>query len=225
MGSAGRLDAGPRAAPALTEFPNGSSFETEVRRGRTDMGGQGLGSSLRRRGAPTGAVASLALVLAVSAPAATPAPEPDAPPLAVAPEAPPATRAEPVPVRRPQVVVPAPVVRQVAPVVAVVPTQPAATPAPKPSVKPKAKAKPRSTPKPRAAPKAKRPAAAARHAVATPLRIPHDRGPVPLAALRLGADSLDRGLLAIAGLGLLLVTLGGGVVLASVRRELRGLAA
>jgi hypothetical protein len=52
------------------------------------------------------------------------------------------------------------------------------------------------------------------------VRTPHDRSPVPLAALVSGAEELDGGLLAAAGLALLLVTLGGAVVFASVRREL-----
>ncbi len=56
-------------------------------------------------------------------------------------------------------------------------------------------------------------------------RPPHDRSPVPLAAFRAAADGLDRGLLAVAGFALLLATLGGGVVLAVARRELRGLMA
>lgn len=54
---------------------------------------------------------------------------------------------------------------------------------------------------------------------------PHDRYRVPLGALVTSVDSIDRDLLALAGLGLLLVALGGAVVLLAARRQLRGLPA
>ncbi|MGZ8782713.1 MAG: hypothetical protein ACXWZB_04360 [Gaiellaceae bacterium] len=69
-------------------------------------------------------------------------------------------------------------------------------------------------------PKAARAAKPAPKAVAPIIRVPHDRGPVPAAALVPAADALDRGLLAVAGFALLLVALGGAVVLVAARRQL-----
>jgi hypothetical protein len=95
------------------------------------------------------------------------------------------------------VVAPAPVVERPAPVV---PAQPkAATP----------------KPKPKARPATKRPVRLAEPAP------PHDRGPVPLASFVSAAQSLDDGLLAVAGGALLLVALGGLVALLTGRRLLR----
>ena len=51
-------------------------------------------------------------------------------------------------------------------------------------------------------------------------RAPHDRARVPLAAFVPAVDELDRGLLAIAGIALLLVALGGAVLLGVARRQL-----
>jgi outer membrane biosynthesis protein TonB len=160
----------------------------------------GVGTSLRRLCAPTGALVALCLVFAVSAVAA---PSPDPPP---APPAPPKT--EPVQptvtvvVRQAPVVTPAPVVQQPKPV-AKVPVQ-------------RAKPKPAKV-KPVVKPKASAPVVA---------RPPHDRNRVPLAAFVAtpSADSVDRDLLALAGFGLLLVAMGGAVVLFAARRQLRELA-
>lgn len=80
-------------------------------------------------------------------------------------------------------------------------------------------ATPASTQKPKPGPSRvveRRPVAKAAAAVA---RAPHDRGRVPLAVL-VTADELDRGLLAVAGIALLLVALGGAVLLAAARRQL-----
>jgi hypothetical protein len=73
----------------------------------------------------------------------------------------------------------------------------------------------------KAKPKTKPKAAAAR--VIKPVaatRVPHDRARVPLAGFVPGRDELDRGLLAVAGLALLLVALGGAVLLGVARRQL-----
>src|SRR5918994_2927704 len=165
-------------------------------------------SSLRRSRAPFGALLALALALPLSALAATPTPDP--PPLPVSPEPPPAATTQPAPVRTtPAVVAPPHVVDHPPPVVR---QQPMQTPAaPKAAVK----AKPKATAKPDAA--AKRPARVV-ETVAAP-RLPHDRGPVPLVAF-LAQDPLDRGLLAVAGVALLLVALGGAVLLGVARRQL-----
>ena len=168
------------------------------------MADRGVGSSLRRLCASTGALVALGLVLAVSAAAAAPSPDP--PP---APPAPPKT--EPVQptvtvvVRQAPVVTPAPVVQRPTPV-RKAPTQ---------------RAKPKPAPAkvaPVVKPKAKAPAPVARP--------PHDRYRVPLAAFVASpsADSVDRDLLALAGFGLLLVAMGGAVVLFAARRQLRGVA-
>jgi hypothetical protein len=142
----------------------------------------------------------LCIVLVVPARAATPAPDP--PPDAVAPEAPPASRTQPAPVRSAPVTV-APVVHREAPVArAQRPQAPAAKP------KPVVRSKP-----------VKR-TAVTKRTVVPPSAVPHDRGPVPLAALVPTVDELNRGLAAFAGLGLAFVALGGAVVLVAARREL-----
>jgi hypothetical protein len=99
------------------------------------------------------------------------------------------------------VVIQAPVVRSSTPVV-VAPVQ-------------HAKAKPKAAPV-KVAPAVKRKAPAPTPAA----RTPHDRHAVPLAAFVPSVDSIDRHLLALAGFGLLLVALGGGVVLFAARRQL-----
>lgn len=108
------------------------------------------------------------------------------------------------------------------------PTQPRASQAPvavTPTVvaRPRASApvrpavtRPTSKPKPEpAAKKLARPVERPRPV----LRIPHDRGPVPLAAF-VAAEELDRGLLATAGVVLLLASLGSAVFVAAMRRHL-----
>ncbi len=106
-------------------------------------------------------------------------------------------------------VTPAPVVtRRVATPIVIEeePARPAVTPAKKKPVAKKAapvRAKPKPKPKP-----------------AVFVARPHDRGPVPLAALIPTAEELDRGLLVLAGFGLAFVALGGGIVLLAARREL-----
>ena len=50
--------------------------------------------------------------------------------------------------------------------------------------------------------------------------VPHDRGPVPLAAFVSTVEELNRGLAAFAGFALLFVALGGAVVLVAARRQL-----
>jgi hypothetical protein len=50
--------------------------------------------------------------------------------------------------------------------------------------------------------------------------VPHDRRVVPLANFVPTVEELNRGLAALAGIGLALVALGGAVVLAAARREL-----
>ena len=164
------------------------------------MADRGVGSSLRRLCASTGALVALGLVLAVSAAAAAPSPDP--PPV---PPAPPKT--EPV---QPTVTV---VVRQ-APVVTPAPVVQRPTPVRKAPVQ---RAKPKPAPAkvaPVVKPKAKAPAPVARP--------PHDRYRVPLAAFVASpsTDSVDRDLLALAGFGLLLVAMGGAVVLFAARRQL-----
>jgi hypothetical protein len=170
------------------------------------MARQGRWSLLRRRGSPAGGLALLCVVLAVPARAAAPTPDP--PPAAVAPEPPPVTRTQPARVRSaPVSVAPAPVVHRAAPVVRAHPPQaPAART--KAVVKPKVVAKPKPKPVKRTA---------ATKSANVP---PHDRGRVPLAALVPTADELNRGLAALAGLGLAFVALGGAVVLVAARREL-----
>ncbi len=162
----------------------------------------GVGSSLWRVLAPTGALLALGLIFAVSVSAA---PSPDPPPLPPAPpKEQPVQPTVTVVVQQPApVVTPAPVVQRPAPV-AKVPVQ-------------RAKPKPAPAKVKRAAkPKASAPAPAVQ-----PL---HDRFRVPLAAVTASAsppsDSIDRDLLALAGFSLLLVALGGAVVLFAARRQL-----
>ena len=163
----------------------------------------GVGSSVRRLCAPTGALLALVLVFAASALAA---PAPDPPPLPAPPKAEPVQPTVTV-VRQVPVVRPAPVVTHSTPVAK----------APAQRVKPKpAPARAKVTAKRVAKPKASKPAPV--------LRPPHDRNRVPLAAFTPSsspaADSVDRDLLALAGLGLLLVAMGGAVVLFAARRQL-----
>jgi len=153
-------------------------------------------------GTPVGGVALLCAILAGPASAATPTPDP--PPVAVAPEAPPVTRKQPAPVRSaPVIVPPAPVVQRAAPVVRAQPVR-------APAAKPKAVVESKLV-KTRAATKEKVEPASA---------VPHDRRVVPLASFVPTVEELNRGLAALAGIGLALVALGGAVVLAAARREL-----
>ena len=166
------------------------------------MARQGRRSLLRRRGVPVGALAALFVVLAVPARAATPSPDP--PPNAVTPEPPPVTRTQPAPVRSaPATVAPAGVVPRAAPGVR---AQPAQAPATKQKRVVKAKPTKRAT--------------VTKRTVAPASAIPHDRGPVPLAAFVPTVEELNRGLAAFAGLALAFVALGGAVVLVAARREL-----
>jgi outer membrane biosynthesis protein TonB len=165
------------------------------------MADWGVGTSLRRLCAPTGALVALCLVFAVSA---TAAPSPDPPPAPpAAPKTEPVQPTVTVVVRQAPVVTPAPVVQRPAPVAKapVQRTKPKPAPAKVRVVKPKA-----SAPVP-------------------VVRPPHDRSRVPLAAFvsspSSSADSVDRDLLALAGFALLLVALGGAVVLGIGRRVLR----
>lgn len=162
------------------------------------MAEPGVGSSLRRLCASTGAVVALCLVWALPG---LSAPSPDPPPLSVTPEP------------RPQPAAPAPIVRR-APVASptVVRRSTPDVSAPVRIAKPKAvaRARVRRVAKPKAA------------APASLRRSPHDRSVVPPVAFVPAVDSLDRDLLALAGLGLLLVALGGAVVLFAARRQLRG---
>jgi hypothetical protein len=103
----------------------------------------------------------------------------------------------------PVVVAPAPVVHRAAPVVR---SQPAQTSA----------AKPTSVVKPKPI---KHTAVTKRTVVPAPA-VPHDRRRVPLATFVPTVDELNRGLAALAGLGLAFVALGGAVVLVAARREL-----
>jgi hypothetical protein len=166
---------------------------------------RGVGSSLRRLCAPTGALVALCLAFAVSATAATPSPDP--PPQPAPPKAQPVQPTVTVVVRQAPVVTPAPVVKRSTPVAK----------APVQRVKPKAAPAPAKVAAKRVAkPKASKPAPV--------VRPPHDRNRVPLVAFTPApspaADSIDRDLLALAGLGLLLVALGGAVVLFAARRQL-----
>ena len=159
-------------------------------------------SSLRRLCAPTGALALLGLILAAGSLAATPSPDP--PPQAVAPEAPPVARTQPAPVRSAQpTVVP---VRVVHPAAGVVPAQPPRLPVVK--SKPVVKPKPTKTAK------------VTKGTVVPASAVPHDRGPVPLAAFVPAVEELNRSLAAFAGLGLAFVAFGGTLVLVAARREL-----
>lgn len=142
----------------------------------------------------------LCIVLVVPARAATPSPDP--PPDALAPEAPPAARTQPAPVRGAPVTV-APVVHRAVPAVRAQPPQ-------APAAKPKAVVKPKPVKR----------TAVTKRTVVPPSAVPHDRGPVPLAAFVPTVDELNRGLAAFAGLGLAFVALGGAVVLVAARREL-----
>lgn len=144
---------------------------------------------------PAGGAVLLCAVLAGPAPAAAPTPDP--PPLAVAPEAPPVTGKQPLPVRPAPVSTPGPVVRSAPATLA---------------------AKPATTLKQK--PAARRPVAQKRQGSVSVPRQPHDRGPVPLAALVVIDELPDRGLLTLAGGALLLVALGGAVVLFAARRQL-----
>jgi len=166
------------------------------------MARQGRRSLLRRRGTPVGGLALLCIVLAVPARAASPSPDP--PPQAVAPEPPPVTHSQSAPARSTPVrVAPAPVVHRAAPAVRVQPRQ-------APAAKPKSVVKPKPIKK----------AAVKKPTVVPASAVPHDRGPVPLAAFVPTVDELNRGLAALAGLGLVFVALGGSVVLVAARREL-----
>jgi outer membrane biosynthesis protein TonB len=176
---------------------------------------QGATSLLRRIGIP-----AVLLCLAFAAPTQAATPSPDAPPLGVAPEAPqsepaPVAPARSAPAVTPTVVTQPPVVvRTVETPVYVVREAPAqqapVTKAPA-RTKPVAKATP--TPKPKPKTKARQPEAVAKAP-------PHDRNPVPLAALIPTVEELDRGLVALAGAGLAFVALGGAVMLAAARRQL-----
>jgi outer membrane biosynthesis protein TonB len=167
------------------------------------MADRGVGSSLRRLCAPTGALVALCLALAVSATAATPSPDP--PPQPAPPKAEPVQPTVTVVVRQAPVVTRAPVVQRPAPVAK----------APAKRVKPK--------PGPAKVTRVVKPRASAPAPVVPP---PHDRYGAPLAALAASpspsVDSIDRDLLALAGFGLLLVALGGAVVLFAARRQLEG---
>jgi hypothetical protein len=163
-------------------------------------------SSLRRSCAPTGALALLCLVFAATSLAATPAPDP--PPVAVAPERPPVAKTVPAPVQRAPVT--SRVVRPPAPVVRVRPT---AAPTAKPTVRvAKAKVARKAVPKPVHRSKPASAVAAARP--------PHDRARVPLVSFVAPEAGFDRGLLALGGVGLLLVALGSAVMLVIARRQL-----
>ena len=159
---------------------------------------------MRRLRAPTGALLALVLVLAASALAG---PAPDPPPLPAPPKAEPVQLTVTV-VRQVPVVRPAPVVTHSSPV--------AKAPARRVKTKPA-----KVTAKRVAKPKSSKPAPV--------LRPPHDRTRVPLAAFTPpsspAVDSVDRDLLALAGLGLLLVAMGGAVVLFAARRQLSGIPA
>jgi len=50
--------------------------------------------------------------------------------------------------------------------------------------------------------------------------VPHDRRPLPLARFVPTVEELNRGLAALAGVGLALVAVGGALVLTAARREL-----
>ena len=84
--------------------------------------------------------------------------------------------------------------------------QPAQAPTPKPKIVVK--------------PKPIKRAAVAKRTIVPASAVPHDRGPVPLAAFVPTVEELNRGLAALAGLGLAFVALGGAVVLVTARREL-----
>ncbi len=155
------------------------------------MARQGRRSLLRRRGAPVGALAVLCVVLAVPARAATPSPDP--PPNAVTPEPPPVTRTQPAPVRS------APVsTSRSAPVVRSAPRR--SSRAQSGAGAGDAKPKPRRKPKP-----------VVREATALPSRSAQQSArPRPRAARSASSsvDELNRGLLAFAGVALLLVRAG-----------------
>lgn len=215
---AGRLRAGLRdPSPPLTLPGNRSSVEGKPPGKWGDMERQGATSLLRRIGS-----SAVLLCLAFSATAQAASPSPDPPPLGVAPEAPEPKPAAPrAPAPRPAVaqtrtvVTQAPVVvrtvEQPVYVVREVPAKPAAAPKTPARAKPVAKATAKPKPKPAPAPK--------RRAV-LPQAPPHDRGPVPLAALIPSVEELDRGLVAVAGAALAFVALGGAVVLLAARRQL-----
>jgi len=171
------------------------------------MAEQRLRWSMRRMCAPTAVALFACLTVASTALAAAPAPDP--PPLQVSPE--------PAPTSQPSPRVTAPVARQ-APVSTPAPVVRHSTPAVVVPV--------RTVPKPKAAAPVQvtrvvKPKAPAPTPVARP---PHDRNRVPLAAFVPAVDSIDRDLLALGGVGLLLVALAGAVVLLTVRRQLRELA-
>jgi hypothetical protein len=153
------------------------------------------------------------LVFAATSLAATPAPDP--PPVAVAPERPPVAKTVPLPVQRAPVrsgkatVAPVRVVHRAAPVVR---GQSAQLPAAKP--------KRAVRPKPTKSATVTKPAAPIKRNVVSASAAPHDRGPVPLAALAPTVEALNRGLAAFAGVALAFVTLGGALVLVTARREL-----
>jgi hypothetical protein len=63
-------------------------------------------------------------------------------------------------------------------------------------------------------------AAVTRSTVVPARAVPHDRGQMPLVAFVPTVEELNRGLVALAGIGLTLVAVGGAVVLAAARREL-----
>ena len=150
---------------------------------------------LRRRGTPAGGLALLCLVLPLPAYAATPAPDP--PPEAVAPEAPPVARHDPARTgpqgpggRR---------ARACRPPCRAGHARAAGAEARRRRRRPSQKAKP-SVKKPVARPVQRRPS-----------RSPRTARPRACAARRVrpAVDELDRGLLAFAGIALLLVALGG----------------
>jgi hypothetical protein len=75
-------------------------------------------------------------------------------------------------------------------------------------------------PKPVVKPKPTKKATVIKRTVVPSSAVPHDRGPVPLAAFVPTVEELNRGLAALAGLALAFVALGGAVVLVAARREL-----
>jgi len=97
------------------------------------------------------------------------------------------------------VVAPAPVVHRAAPVTRAQPVQKPAAAKPKHSVTKVAVVKKPVVHKP---------------------AVPHDRRPLPLARFVPTVEELNRGLAALAGVGLALVAVGGALVLTAARREL-----
>jgi hypothetical protein len=161
-------------------------------------------SSLRRSWPRTGVVPTLCALLAC-APASAAAPAPDPPPSQLQPDPPPEAVTTPAPARSSAPPPAVAIVRPAAPAVTASPPAPSPQPHRRPRPQAAAKAKPVSTPR-----------------AAGTVRIPRDSAPMPRTAATPAAELLEPGRLALAGVVLAFVALGGAIVLGAGHRAMTG---